>query len=338
MKSVKIRISDRKSAFLSGNIESKNVKILRQQATKASLWMILGLIVVSILIISFMVLFRMKSDLMNTDEYKRGYNATTLVIQTDMRGINEFSVDSQNGYKWNKYYTTLYDNYEYYYFKINYMNELIPPYWNKVMVLHNILRNNDINELDYILFLDNDAIIFNITKRINELFMYDNKYIIATGECADYPSLKKFNSGVFAVKVNDITKGMIDMWWHYYVNIASKYWEFSDGKWICKDCSYGDQFYEQGSFVKLFIDNKDDNEYGNSKYYHEISDSNILAAHEMDDIYPTNEFIYHFCGEMKRKIPEYMNGFLPKYFATNIIKNINISETNFDPNTKFTLN
>lgn len=178
--------------------------------------------------------------------------------------------------------------------------------WYKPHLIKDVL--NLIPDVDYVLFLDIDAVITNHDKKIEDFITSDFSIMMTN----DYgPSL--VNAGVMFLKNDDFSKKFLDDWWQ----ICEEYPQYKTGLWhdqTCIDLLYqrienkekflivsnhiiNSSVYNRGEFIFHAFS------YGNlrnrtiDKVYYEIFkiepvvDNNSLM--DLGDVYPTDKHYLH---------------------------------------------
>jgi hypothetical protein len=132
-------------------------------------------------------------------------------------------------------------------------NQLVPPYWAKIYEIKRLLYEH--SDVDYIIWIDSDAFFINFTKDrlINFLNKYNTYSFIGTNNMPPWQD-EKFNAGVFIVKNNNIGKNIINKWITYYHKDVWTYDEETK-KWDTQ-AKYAGEEYEEGSFIKYILEDK----------------------------------------------------------------------------------
>lgn len=121
----------------------------------------------------------------------------------------------------------------------------ISPYWIKVALIKQCIESSDAK---YIVWLDSDAVVAQQAVRIEDLFTI--KDFLISYDYSDFQEGKYVaNAGVFMIRVNERTKGLVNAWWNCYnparwIKEGEK-WK-TTGKWAGPD-------YEQGSFNTIIL-------------------------------------------------------------------------------------
>lgn len=178
--------------------------------------------------------------------------------------------------------------------------------WYKPHLIKDVL--NSIPDVDYVLFLDIDAVITNHDKKIEDFITSDFSIMMTN----DYgPSL--VNAGVMFVKNDDFSKKFLDDWWQ----ICEEYPQYKTGLWHDQTCIgllhqrienkekflivsnhiLNSSVYNRGEFIFHAFS------YGNlrnrtiDRVYYEIFniepvvDNNSLM--DLGDVYPTDKHYLH---------------------------------------------
>jgi len=114
----------------------------------------------------------------------------------------------------------------------------IPPYWIKVLLVKQVMIAHP--EVQYIAWLDSDAVVHDQKRRIETLFPADKDFLISYCPWGG----GDLNVGAFYIRVNDTTRQLVNDWWNCYTTTN---WKKVDGKWK-SDGPWAGIDYEQGSF------------------------------------------------------------------------------------------
>ena len=148
--------------------------------------------------------------------------------------------------------------YGYDYKQLSHRTDEMSPYWLRVKDSLDILNNG---YYDVIMYLDLDATIKNFDIPIEKII--STGYDMYIGE--DPKSFRKeeeknlshlINTGCFIIRNTDWSKNFLREWFDLYIQKYSKKWKYQDGTWICEECLWADQNYEQGSLSKMILENK----------------------------------------------------------------------------------
>ena len=134
---------------------------------------------------------------------------------------------------------------------MNNTSSTISAYWRKVFEINNIMKKKEYDNIDYIMWLDSDAFLFEFTKeKLNNLLEKNKDYsMLITPDMPEYYS--KFCAGVFMIKNNKEGKKIIDKWISLYNPNDWKY-DTEKKKWIT-DKEWAGVAYEQGSFTEYIL-------------------------------------------------------------------------------------
>lgn len=137
---------------------------------------------------------------------------------------------------------------------MNNTSSIIPPYWRKVFEINNIMKKEEYDTIDYIMWLDSDAFLFEFTKeKLNDLLEKNKNYsMLITPDMPEYHS--KFCAGVFMVKNNKEGKKIINKWISLYNPNDWKY-DTKKKKWST-DKEWAGVAYEQGSFTEYILNDE----------------------------------------------------------------------------------
>ena len=168
------------------------------------------------------------------------------------------------------------------------LEEQVPPYWAKVFVIRNALRDYDV-----VLMLDSDAVVHGLDKKIGEvLFGFPGEHVFY----ADDVWFSEANAGVliFTKEAKDIVDFWLSLYhpdmWHY--NKTSKKWK-CDGIWAGPE-------YEQGSLIKYIVKNP--------KYTNRLQalPSRFLQGPWTSSEDESDVFTIHFAGGFRHEIDAYL--------------------------------
>jgi hypothetical protein len=179
------------------------------------------------------------------------------------------------------------NNIEYLFFKNCYNNA--PPYWDKIFEIKKIMDTR--NDIDYIYWLDSDAFLLNYNNNNFQKFLHENdKYsILITNDMP--PWTAKFNAGAFIIKNNNIGKEVINKWISYY---NPNKWKYDNNvkKWTTQSQWAGDD-YEQGSFIKNILEDKNYSEHIKVFPYNILNNNSCIENTE-------NTISVHLAGDHKQ--------------------------------------
>lgn len=123
----------------------------------------------------------------------------------------------------------------------------VPPYWAKVFEIAILLQKR--KDIDYIIWLDSDAMLVNPSTLQNLLLENPNVSFFGSPDQPDWTS--PFNAGVFVVKNNEHGKNIMEEWCKGFYQSN---WKKEFNTWFCP-CLWAGSDYEQGSFVKYIMTN-----------------------------------------------------------------------------------
>lgn len=156
----------------------------------------------------------------------------------------------------------------------------IPPYWIKVRIIQQLLQERP--DLEYIMWLDSDAVVHDRAKPIESLFETGGPdFLISYCPWNKNHTDHVLNVGVFVIRVTPQTKRLVNDWFACY---KKERWTHTKGEWKTDGEWAGDD-YEQGSFNTMIL----------PKYEKIIGkhQSNVFDSFE---VFPTNlTFSCHFC-------------------------------------------
>lgn len=221
---------------------------------------------------------------MNTRRIRKKW----LVLQYDDRPIEYEYANLMNR---NKKYCKQH-GYAYKFIKRGYSN--IPPYWRKVSLVKEYLKN-----YKGILWLDTDAVIFNLNISLDSLTNSSKQLFISNDDWNSHPL--HFNTGIWIIKNTIEMHRLLDDWIHTY---NEKDWlKDSMNKWHSTG-GWSGTTYEQGSFNK--------NIYSKYKEYIKSPPCNILQGALEDINSPNKPFILHFWNCLKKEIPAFIKIYIDK--------------------------
>ena len=206
-----------------------------------------------------------------------------LVYQsTDYNQLPKWAVDAQNCIK---AYCKKY-NYTYKHFDHSKEKHLYPPYWLRVIDLQYMLSSPNY-DYDYIMYMDSDAVFYDKNTSIENMLEFvdpNKKYSVYIGEDVNDSKLFICNSGVYIMKVNEISRNIVNEWLSIYTNNSEKKWIYKNNKWVCNTCRWADHNYEQGAF----------NIYIYPKWKPHIA---LLSTYFLSNKYIlTKSYVYHAMG------------------------------------------
>ena len=172
-----------------------------------------------------------------------------------------------------------------------------PPYWLKIKIVLDILKNN---QYDYVMWIDSDACFYNLTVKIENIFATfgEDMVFVMSSDRTDglVGSRGIFNAGVWIVNNNSLGLEFMEEWLDKY---NEKEWFMVKDKWVCKQCFYdvckqciwAGKSYEQGSCDTLLT---------NKKYENKVI---FLDPTILQGIIPhLYTFVLHFYGNYKSHI------------------------------------
>jgi len=201
------------------------------------------ILIISILIISYF------SN--NNETFEDNLLNKVLVIQYDDRKNIPNNLDKL--IKINK--KIIYNDNTADYLFINKPSNELPPYWNKVKLVKDLLETKNYK---YVMWLDTDATIINLKEELLYFIknLIKNKDMLISNDMPPWTN-DNFNAGVWVVKNTTKGKNIIDEWFKYY---RKDLWNITNGKWSCKNCEWAKYpGYEQGVFQEKIL-----NKYKNS--------------------------------------------------------------------------
>ena len=175
----------------------------------------------------------------------------------------------------------------------------IPTYWMKVNLVLMVLRGA--NDGDVVGWLDSDAVIVDHQTPLVDLFKEagPGKFFLGSRDPKPWPA--PFNAGVFFVKVNGVSRQLMEDWMDMYR--PDRWTHLADGSWKCSGEWAGDD-YEQGAFCKYIL----------PKYAHAIKiydgDKFDCTTPAFADLRPNGGRVFscHFAADYKIRIPDFLAG------------------------------
>jgi hypothetical protein len=172
--------------------------------------------------------------------------------------------------KINKHYC---DKWGYDFKIINHKLSEMPPYWLRVKDLISLLNTT---KYDIICYIDIDAIFYDHSLSIQDVFSYVNKtsgqnYDMILGD--ERHSKRLLNTGFFLVKNTQWIKNLAKTWFSKCIDAKGKLidvckpWKYNNKTWTCENCtntngvekcvkcSWASIPYEQGCLEDMFNDN-----------------------------------------------------------------------------------
>jgi len=150
----------------------------------------------------------------------------------------------------------------------------LPPYWTKVKLAHDILKNENYSG---VMWIDTDAVV--VKHKPIEEFFQGNHDMVFSPDAPVWAMQSPFNAGIWMVKKSGMY--ILDKWLSKY---NPEQWHF-DGKWHSNGIWAGDT-YEQGAFSSFVLPNV----------------KNVLSLDWsiLQDVKPTeNSFTLHFSDNQK---------------------------------------
>ena len=173
--------------------------------------------------------------------------------------------------------------YAYHYVGQNHFD--LPPYWQKPKLLRQLLAGG----YDLVAWLDTDAVVHDLDRRIEDLFSGEEAMVAA----GDNPLWDRpFNAGVFFLKGSEAV-ALMDRWSDLFARTA---WRRTETAWVCDD-EWAGTSYEQGAFTQHLLP--------------ELSASGQLRLVDwrlLQSPFPIDgAFTLHFAGPFKANIPAYLH-------------------------------
>jgi hypothetical protein len=101
------------------------------------------------------------------------------------------------------------------------------PTWYKPKLIKEVLETNP--ELEYVLFLDIDAVVSNFDKNIEDYIDKDYDLVFAK----DYSEHSVVNAGVFILKNTEWSKEFLDLWWK---SAVTRSYNYANALWHDQTC------------------------------------------------------------------------------------------------------
>ena len=211
--------------------------------------------------------------------HRGGTSKPYAIVQYDNR---ELSDDYKKLVERNREYCKKH-NYTHIYVNEGYKE--FPPYWRKVALVRNLLKEN---LYAGILWLDTDACMYNMDRRL-ETFIEDKYHFYKTD---DYMDVSEFCAGVWLVMNSETGLKIMDEWLGYY-KMANWRKNNSKNKWNT-NAQWAGPVYEQGAFFTNII----------PKYRDVIKD---LPRDEYQATeYKPGVFIVHFIVPFKERVKDFI--------------------------------
>jgi hypothetical protein len=160
----------------------------------------------------------------------------------------------------------------------------LPVYWQKPTLCRRALEGG----YDVVLWLDTDAVVHDLDRRIEDLFV-GGEAMVAAGDNPHWDS--PFNAGVFAVRGPD-GAGLMARWAALFAGTG---WTRTETAWICQEDWAGPSF-EQGAFVRHLLP--------------ELTDTGALRLADwrtLQSPFPMQgTFTVHFAGPFKANLAAYL--------------------------------
>lgn len=160
----------------------------------------------------------------------------------------------------------------------------LPVYWQKPAICQRFLEAG----YDLVAWLDTDAVVHDLDRRIEDLFV-GPEIMVAAGDNPYWTS--PFNAGVFAAR----GAGGARLMARWSALFAGTKWTRTETAWVCEDEWAGASF-EQGAF--------------NLHLLKELTESGALRLADWRDLqspFPMEgAFTLHFAGPFKANLPAYL--------------------------------
>lgn len=210
-------------------------------------------------------------------------SGTWIVLQYDDRPINKLYKKLKER---NELYCDMHD-YKYIFKTEGYEN--YPPYWIKVFLTNDLLK--EYKDCKGILWLDTDAVIYDVNKSIDQIITEDKEFCLA-GDNIICDDIAPFNAGVWIVKNNEIGRTIINEWMNNYNNLN---WTKKNSTWTCIT-NWAGVDYEQGAFVEYIM----------PKFNEHIQSLEWYVFQSTDPLYSNNLFTLHFFGKNTRDLIKFV--------------------------------
>jgi hypothetical protein len=172
--------------------------------------------------------------------------------------------------------------YEYHF--INQVHYDLPVYWQKPLLIRRALEAG----YDLVAWLDTDAVVHDLDRRIEDLFA-GPEIMVAAGDNPFWDS--PFNAGVFFVKAAG-GAALMDRWSALFAGTG---WSRTETAWVCMEDWAGPSF-EQGAFTLHLLDGL-------------IGSGELRLAdwRTLQSPFPVPDaFTLHFAGPFRANIPAYL--------------------------------
>ena len=173
------------------------------------------------------------------EHIKEGFSSfsTWILLQYDSRPLSDMD---QEGCRRNKSYC---EKHGYIYRLIQTEDHDLPPYWNKVKLVNDIIEHE---ECKGVMWMDTDAVIINHDMTIEEL-MPSDKHMTFAADSPVWALRSPFNAGVWMVRNSKEGKYIMTQWMNRYDPSS---WTKHGTSWTSLGIWAGNT-YEQGSFSEL---------------------------------------------------------------------------------------
>ena len=160
----------------------------------------------------------------------------------------------------------------------------LPVYWQKPAMCRHVLQSG----YDVVLWLDTDAVVHDLDRRIEDLFDGDER-MVGAPDNPHWP--QPFNAGVFAAR----GQGGAEMMARWAALFEGTAWERTQTAWVCNGEWAGADF-EQGAF--------------NARLLTEVQASGALRIADwrvLQSPFPVDgAFTLHFAGPFRANLPVYL--------------------------------
>lgn len=166
----------------------------------------------------------------------------------------------------------------------------LPVFWIKPFLLAHFLHTT----YDTILWLDTDAVVHDIDRRIEDFFVGDEG-LVYSQDLPVWPA--PFNAGVFACRKHALP--LFQEWCGLFPQ--DQWMKDEHGKWQCLHEEWAGPAYEQGAFSQIILP-----KYKDGPLLREVS------WKVLQNPFPTPEsFTLHFMATFKVNVPIYLAGMQP---------------------------
>ncbi len=214
--------------------------------------------------------------------------------------------------------------YEHRFFHKNRYSKILPPYWNKVFLLRDLMEEKDQDskyKYTHVWWMDSDAVVDHMEMKIDEIFekrCTKEQFMMYAPDPPQWPST--FMAGVFIFKNSPEARTFVDEWIDKYrPNMwrAPEEEEEENDKWTC-GTEWAGPDYEQGSGAQLI------KKYG-SKYTHMIP-WHFFHSLTWKNVVSPDIFSCHFAGGKKATIDLYCRA--RGLYETTLMKPLTIKDEN----------